>query len=114
MIPGRFIIDDVFSGCDWSNSFEFYEDDGVTPLNLTGYTFEVEFSAGSVTVDLTSGSGLTVVASPASVAVRLTAAQIATLGGAGTLAEFALFWTVSGSKYKVLVAQVAIGRGPRT
>jgi len=114
MKAGEFQIDDVYAGCGWSNEFEFFEDDGTTPLDLTGYTFDAEFVVGSTVVDLASGSGLTVTASPASVRASLTSAQIATLGGAGALADFSLYWVVGGVRSKVLHALAAIGQGPRT
>jgi hypothetical protein len=60
-------------------SVTYTADDGVTPINLTGYTvtFNVyDRRGGSVIATLTSGSGVTVTAAAGQIQVDRTPAQI--------------------------------------
>jgi hypothetical protein len=60
-------------------SITYTADDGVTPVNLTGYTvtFNVyDRRGGSIVATLTSGSGVTVTAAAGKIQVDRTPAQI--------------------------------------
>lgn len=77
---------------DTSSSVEFtyFEADGVTPIDITGWAFRIQFryrkKTGAIVLDVTDGSGITIVDAP---------------NGRFDLDAFTLAWEVGCYQYDV-------------
>ena len=73
----------TYEQASFSISATVYQNDGVTPLNLTGYTGQMRIMDrrdGDVIATLTSGSGITTGGSAGTITVSQTAAQVQAWG----------------------------------
>lgn len=74
----------IEQGADWQPVFQYLDEDGMTPIDLTGYSarMQIRQTAWDPTVlaDMTTGNGkITISAPTGEVAIHLTAAETSAL-----------------------------------
>lgn len=112
-MPGEFDFTDqhgVWVGATWTRQFTWEQDDGVTPIDLTGWaiTLAIVNDDDTTALTLAIGTGITV-ATPASGALvaTISAAQ-STTAGVG-LRRYTLSLTSGSTTVVLLTGRIAFG-----
>lgn len=98
----------VVRGDDVSTTFEWYEDDGVTPKNTTGWTYLASAynpkTATKYTLTVSSGAGYVTVSSPSN------QTALWGVGSSPIVAEliFDLQVTISGEKWTPIIGTIVV------